>query len=156
SSRRSICSSSRGAPGASGSTIPSRSSRASSLTVHPLSPWAIVASPCALEDRLARIPLAALALGLLVAGAAAAAVPDWEALRDVGTVVVATTDADGSARETTVWLAVVDGAGYVRTGSTRWGDNAVRNGELVLQVERASYPLRIELVEDEAVRQRVS
>ena len=105
---------------------------------------------------MARIPLAALALGLLVAGAAAAAVPDWEALRDVGTVVVATTDADGSARETTVWLAVVDGAGYVRTGGTRWGENAVRNGELVLEVEGASYPLRVEFVEDEALRQRVT
>jgi hypothetical protein len=51
---------------------------------------------------------------------------------------------------------VVDGAGYVRTGSTRWGDNAVRNGELVLEVEKAAYPLRVELVEDDALRQRVS
>ena len=105
---------------------------------------------------MARIPLAALALALVAAGAAAAAVPDWGALRDVGTVVVATTDADGSARETTVWLAVVDGAGYVRTGSTRWGDNAVRSGELALVALGARYPLRVELVEDEAVRQRVS
>lgn len=105
---------------------------------------------------MARLPLCALALGLLAAGAAAAAAPDWAALEGLGTVVVATQDADGSARETTVWLAVVDGAGYLRTGSTRWGENAVRSGGLVLQAPGASYPLRVELVEDEARRQRVS
>jgi hypothetical protein len=106
---------------------------------------------------LARIPVA-LALWLAVAAgaAAAAAPPDWAALDAEDTVVVVTADADGSARETTVWLAVLDGAGYVRTGSTRWGDNAVRDGELVLRAQGASYPLRVELVEDDALRQRIA
>ena len=106
---------------------------------------------------MARIPLLALAYGLVAAAApAAAAAPDWAALRDVDTVVVGTADLDGSPRETTVWLVVVDGSGYVRTGSTHWGDNAVRSGELVLRALGASTPLRIELVEDEAERQRLA
>jgi hypothetical protein len=106
---------------------------------------------------MARTPLFALALGLLAAaGPASPAAPDWGALRDVDTVVVVTSDEDASARETTVWLAVVDGSGYVRTGSTRWGDNALRSPELVLRVGEASYPVRIEFVEDEAQRQRVA
>ena len=77
-------------------------------------------------------------------------------LADVDTVVVGTADADGSARETTVWLVVVDGEAYVRTGGSRWGDNAVRSGELALQAAGAAWPMRVEPVEDEALRQRVA
>ena len=106
---------------------------------------------------MARIPLLTLVAGLVAAaGPAAAEAPDWSALRDVGTVVVGTADDDGSPRETTVWLVVLDGSGYVRTGNTHWGDNAVRSRELVLRALGASTPLRIELVEDEAARQRVA
>jgi hypothetical protein len=106
---------------------------------------------------MARPPFLALVLGLVAAaGPASPATPDWGALRDLDTVVVVTSDEDGSARETTVWLAVVDGSGYVRTGGTRWGDNAVRSRELVLRAAEASYPVRIEFVEDEALRQRVA
>jgi hypothetical protein len=74
-----------------------------------------------------------ISLGLLAAGPAAAEAPDWDGLRELGTVEVVTTDLDGADRETTVWLAVVDGAGYVRTGSSRWGDNVVRSPELELR-----------------------
>jgi hypothetical protein len=72
-------------------------------------------------------------------------------------VVVETVDADGSARETTVWLVVVDGEGYVRTsGGSRWGDNAVRRGALSLRVAGAAYPMQVEPVEDDALRERVA
>jgi hypothetical protein len=102
---------------------------------------------------LRRLPIA---LALLAAAPASAGAPDWAALREVGTVFVATTDADGDPRETKVWLAVVDGAGYVRTGGTTWGENAARDGELVLRAGEASWPMRVELVEDDALRQRVT
>jgi hypothetical protein len=102
---------------------------------------------------LARIALAALALGL--AGLASAAAPDWGALRDVQTVEVVTTDPDGESRDTTVWLVVVDGAGYLRTGGTRWCANVERTPDLVLRVGEQSYPLRAEFVEDDALRQRI-
>jgi len=100
-----------------------------------------------------RLPVA---LGLLVAGPALADAPDWSSLREVGTVEVLTADEDGETRETTVWLVVVDGDGYVRTGSTTWGDNVVRRPELTLRVGEVTHPMRVEFVEDDASRQRIS
>ena len=98
-----------------------------------------------------------MALGLLVAaGPAAAGALDWASLQDAQTVEVLTSDEDGSSRDTTVWLVVVDGAGYVRTGSTRWGDNVVRTRELELRASGSTHPMRVEFVEDEAARQRVT
>lgn len=95
-------------------------------------------------------------LGALAATAAtAAAAPDWNAVAEVGTVEVVTADEDGSPRETTVWLAVVDGQGYIRTSDTSWGGNIVRNPELSLRIEESEHPLRVEFVEDDALRARI-
>jgi hypothetical protein len=95
-----------------------------------------------------------IALALVASGAAAA--PEWTSLRDVDTVEVLTTDEDGEPRATTVWLVVVDGQGYVRTGGSSWGDNVVRSPELELRVGADTHPMRVEFVEDDALRQRVS
>lgn len=81
--------------------------------------------------------------------------PDWDAVADVGVVNVVTRDEDGDPRDTRVWLVVVDGAGYIRTGSTTWGGNVARDPELVLRVEEREYPLRAEFVRDEALRERI-
>jgi hypothetical protein len=97
-----------------------------------------------------------LAVACLLAAVAAAEAPDWESLREVRTVEVVTEDEDGGSRETTVWLVVVDGAGVVRTGSTAWGENVVRKPELALRVGEASWELRAEFVEDDALRQRIT
>jgi hypothetical protein len=97
-----------------------------------------------------------IAVAFLWAAVAAAEAPDWESLREVETVEVVTADEDGDPRETTVWIVVVDGAGIVRTGGTTWGENAVRKPELVLRAGAASYPLRVEFVEDDALRQRIT
>ena len=97
-----------------------------------------------------------VALACLWAAVAAAEAPDWESLREVQTVEVVTADEDGASRETTVWLVVVDGAGIVRTGGTSWGENVVRKPELVLRAGEASYELRVEFVEDDALRQRIT
>ena len=96
------------------------------------------------------------ALAALSAETATAEAPDWQALRDVGTVEVTTADPDGEPRVTTVWLAVLDGQGYVRTGGTRWGDNVARDPNLELAAGAERYPLRVELVEDDALRQRIA
>jgi len=97
-----------------------------------------------------------VALACLWAAVAAAEAPEWESLREVVTVEVVTADEDGASRETTVWLVVVDGAGIVRTGGTSWGENVVRKPELVLRAGEASYELRVEFVEDDALRQRIT
>jgi hypothetical protein len=80
---------------------------------------------------------------------------EWDRYADEGTVEVITTDEDGSARVTKVWLAVVDGQGYVRTGKTRWGGNLERNPELTLRIGETEVPLRVEFVTDPTERDAV-
>lgn len=100
--------------------------------------------------------LFALSALLLAAAPALAADPDWNALADVQTLEVVTKNEDGTPRETTIWLVVLDGQGYIRTGNTRWGDNVVRSPEVTLRNGATELPLRVEFVEDEALRERVA
>ena len=98
----------------------------------------------------------ALGLGLLLAAPAAAEAPDWESLADVKQIEVLTTNGDGSARETTIWLAVVEGQAYIRTSSrTRWGGNAERDPDIALRIQGTEYPLRASFVTDEGLRERI-
>ncbi len=105
----------------------------------------------------------AVALGLIVAlaiaaagGSARAAAPDWNAIADAGTVVISTTNENGSTRRTTIWLVVVDGEAYIRTSrSTRWGGNMERDPDVVLRVGDTDYRVRASFVEDEALRARI-
>ena len=92
-------------------------------------------------------------LGALAAGAAEL---DWNSVADVGQVRALTTNEDGTPRETTIWLAVLDGRGYIRTSrSTTWGDNVERNPDIALRIGDTEHPLRASFVEDEALRARV-
>ena len=92
------------------------------------------------------------ALGLCLlfgASAASAQSPDWSRYKDAETVVIVTTDEDGAVRETTIWLCVLDGQGYVRTGSfSVWGENVQRTPEVKLRVDGAELALRAERVSD--------
>lgn len=106
---------------------------------------------------MSRHPRALVALlPILLLGASAAAdAPDWNAVRDVQTVEIATADEDGSTRETTIWLAVVDGQGYIRTGNTHWEGNIERNADVVLRINGVDYPLRVEFVSEDVLRGRI-
>jgi hypothetical protein len=106
--------------------------------------------------RTLAVPILAVAAGLLGAAASRAAAPDWSALSTVGTIQIASTDPDGAKRDTTVWLVVVDGQGYVRTGGTRWGDNLERDPAVVARIEGVEHPLRAERVTDPALLERLS
>lgn len=101
------------------------------------------------------VPLAIVCVALSLPAAAQSPRPDWDALADVETVEVLTLDADGDLRETTVWLAVVDGQGFLRTGSTTWGENVVRDPEIGVRVDGVDYLLRADFIEDEGLRERV-
>jgi len=90
--------------------------------------------------------LAGLASTLALA-AVAAEPPDWNAVKDLDTVSVATTNPDGTLRYTTVWLVVVDGRGYIRTGDTTWGANVVRDPAVKLLIGEQEYALRADFVE---------
>ena len=102
-----------------------------------------------------RISVVTLAMVVLGVFAAQAQPPDWSAVADTETVEVLTEDEDGSLRVTTVWLLVLDGEGYVRTGGTSWGANVVRSGNLTLRIDENEYPLGVEFEEDEDLRARI-
>jgi hypothetical protein len=93
--------------------------------------------------------------GLPFAAALAQEAIDWTPYADERTVTVYTTDEDGGERKTTVWLVVVEGQGYIRTGATRWGGNVERKPAIVLEVNGEAMALRVEFVKDQAVRQQV-
>jgi len=96
-----------------------------------------------------------LVAALLASAPARASAPDWNAAAGVQTVEIVTANEDGTPRETTIWLAVVDGQGYIRTGHTHWEGNIERNPDVVLRIEKAEYPVRAEFVQDAALRARI-
>jgi hypothetical protein len=116
----------------------------------------VVCAP--LEDPMSRTipPLLVLALALCAPLSAQAAGPDWNAVAAVEEVDVLTTNEDGSARDTVIWLAVLDGQGYIRTSrSTTWGGNVERQPDIALRIEEQEYPLRAGFVTDEALREQI-
>jgi hypothetical protein len=86
--------------------------------------------------------LAALAAVATLAFATGAFAQDWNALADTETIEVITKDEFGKPRETTVWLAVHDGHGYIRTGGTRWGKEIRRDPDVVVRIAGHEFPLR--------------
>ena len=99
--------------------------------------------------------LAAVILLTPLAGARGEEAIEWDRYAEEGTVEVVSTNEDGSARVTKVWLAVVDGQGYIRTGKTGWGGNVERNPEIALRIGETELPLRVEFVTDPTERDAV-
>lgn len=97
-----------------------------------------------------------LALALALAAAPALAELDWNAHRDVQTVVIVSADEDGAPRETTIWLCVLDGQGYVRGGSGRWVANTARSGDVTLRVGESALAVRATRVADAGEIERVT
>jgi hypothetical protein len=99
----------------------------------------------------------AVGLTLGLAGAASANPPDWPAWATLEEVEVITTDEDGESREHTIWIAVSEGVGYLRTSrSSTWGDNLERDGQLRLRGAPGELSLRAQLVTDAAELERVT
>ena len=100
---------------------------------------------------MSRSCLAPLLAVLLVAAPLPASALDWNAVADTDTVVVLTTDDTGEPAEITVWLAVVDGQGYLRTGNTSWRPYVEADPEIGLRIGEAEHPLRATRVDDPAL-----
>ena len=98
----------------------------------------------------------ALAVALSVASSALAEPIDWNALAAEQTVVILTQEADGAPHETTVWLAVVDGQGYIRTGDTHWHQNIARDPKIAVRVAGQEHAVTAEHVGDPALRAKVN
>jgi hypothetical protein len=89
---------------------------------------------------------ALLAAALLAPGEARSI--DWAVADAERVVQILTRNEDGTKRETKIWLVVVDGQGYIRTGGTRWYANLERDPDVVLRVAGAEHELRAERVTD--------
>ena len=100
--------------------------------------------------------IVSIALVSLLLGGAAHGL-DWvRAAADADTVDVLTTDEDGETRDTVIWVAVVDGAAYIRTsGRSAWGDDIERNPDIALRVGDTEHPVRAELIADREQRDRI-
>jgi hypothetical protein len=102
--------------------------------------------------------LVSLALALLLGFAALPALAglDWSEHEGADTVVIVNADEDGAQRETTIWLCVLDGQGYVRGGSGQWVANTLRNGDVRLRVGGKELSLRATKSTDAAEIERVT
>ena len=101
--------------------------------------------------------LAAGAAVLLVgAGQATENAIDWGVHADAQTVVILHADEDGTARETTIWLCVSNGQGYVRGGGGRWVGNALRNGEVAVRIGEVELAVHATKLTDETDIDRVT
>ena len=96
------------------------------------------------------------AVSLALATRASTPRVDWNALADVDTIEVVTSDPDGSPHVTTVWLAVADGEGYIRSSGTRWLANLERDPDLLVRIGAEEIPLRAVRVSDSQTREEVS
>jgi hypothetical protein len=92
---------------------------------------------------------------LLFAAPALADEIDWQAMASQDVVRIITVDADGDVREKKVWIAVLDGTAWLRTGNSRWLENIRRDPEVKLRVGGQLLELRAEEIEDAAARERV-
>ena len=99
--------------------------------------------------------VSAVALLLCVAGTAHAQAVDWNLANQHDVIELLTTDPDGKARETKVWIAELDGRGYVRTNDSRWYQNFGRNPDGMIRFGGVEFPIRAEVVNDAALRERV-
>jgi hypothetical protein len=97
----------------------------------------------------------AVALLLGCAGAAHAEGVDWRAASENDVIELLTVDPDGQPRETKVWIADLDGRGYVRTNDSRWFHNFMRDPNGRIRYGGAEYPITAEVVKDAALRERV-
>ncbi|MFQ5416507.1 MAG: hypothetical protein ACE5FL_05580 [Myxococcota bacterium] len=98
----------------------------------------------------------AATIALLCTAPAFASGPDWSAVADVETITVLTTDADGGTRDTTIWLLVQEGIGYIRTSRrTTWGANVERDPQIAIRIDGTDYPVRATFVTADAERARI-
>ncbi len=80
---------------------------------------------------------------------------DWETVGDRWTIHVVTLDEDGDERRTRLWIAVLDGAGVLRTSESRWSANLRRDPRLGLLVRGVEHRVLAEFVEDERLREQI-
>lgn len=119
--------------------------------------WDRSAASVFVRSLLKASPVLALSIALLVTSHALADVPDWGDVSGVETITVVTETEEGEAHETTIWLVMVDGKGYIRTTNrSGWGKNIRRNPAIAVQVEGTEHPVSVTFVEGGDVYDRIT
>ena len=95
------------------------------------------------------------AFWLLLSAPVGAAGIDWPRFQQESVVEVLTTDEDGALRETSVWIVVLDGRGYVRTNDSRWLANIRRGSGVALRLDEQEFDVVARESEDPATAARV-
>lgn len=98
-----------------------------------------------------------LALGAVAFANSAedARVDPWALFAETGTIEIATVDEDGNARETSIWIVVDRGAGYVRTNDSAWLANVRRGSTVEVRIDDTRLAVRAEESEDGDEYERV-
>lgn len=91
-------------------------------------------------------PLAPV-VALLMLFAPPAIALDWTPYSEVSTIEIITTDADGTTRETKIWIVVIDGAGFIRTNDSRWLANIRRDSSVRLRTRGSEVAVVAAIVE---------
>ena len=97
---------------------------------------------------------AILTVALLAAPAFAADV-DWPSVAAPDVVRIVTLDPDGSVRDKKVWIALHDGAAWLRTGNSRWLANILRDPHVKLRSGDRLLELDAKEETDPAARQAI-
>jgi hypothetical protein len=84
------------------------------------------------------------------------AAPNWPAVAGEKTITALVHKEDGSTREVTIWLAVVDGQGYIRTRNTSWRAAFASDPKAALRVAGKEYPVHVSPVSEEPLYARVN
>ncbi len=105
--------------------------------------------------RFVRSALRALALAWIALAASPVLAFDWTAAREDSVIEILTSDADGSLRETPVWIVVLGDAAYVRTNDSKWLANIRRGSAVRVRIREVESPVVATETQDAALAAQV-
>ncbi len=82
--------------------------------------------------------------------------PKWSDINGEKETAITVNQEDGTTRELTIWFAVVDGRGYIRTWDSSWRIEMERNPDVSLRIAGRDYPVRVSAVAEGALYDRVN
>ena len=82
--------------------------------------------------------------------------PKWSDINGEEEITITVNQEDGTTRELTIWFAVVEGQGYIRTRDTSWRVEMERDPNVSLRIAGRDYPVRVSAVAEGALYDRVN
>ncbi len=82
--------------------------------------------------------------------------PKWSDINGEKETTITVNQEDGTTRELTIWFAVVDGRGYIRTWDSSWRVEMERDPNVSLRIAGRDYPVRVSAVTEGALYDRVN